>query len=181
MSKRASDGNSSPGANKFDPARFQVPAQDHHGHSAREWCRVNPQVDHEIDAIVQSKNWPFRTKGDFMRWAIVEGIRTISKLAPVPNSHQAIMEIMIENARQAETWTTFKTSMDQTEAAVKSYIATGNEEEALKLLSSTRSLALRIDEDMWRNQILKELENRFGPFLERHKKRAVKLHRAVGQ
>jgi hypothetical protein len=165
----------------YDPSHYIVPGQDHHGHSVRVWCRVQPSIDHEIDAIIQSKNWPFRVKGDFIRWAIYEAVKRMGKLKPVPNSMIVVADVIMDQCKQADLWLRFRSSIDTLEQTVKSFTDSGNEEEALKLLSSTRSQVLKLEEAMWRDQYLAELDKRFSHIWGRHRDRAVRLDRATKQ
>lgn len=166
-----SGSDSSTTTTRYDPSHFIVPAGDSHGHSVREWCRVNPVVDHELDAIVTSKKFPFRTKGDLMRWAIWEGIKKLEKMETVPNSMVNVAEVMLEAARQATLWAQFKATLDAVENSVKLYMNSGNEAEALKLLSRCKAEAMKIPEDMWRNQFLEDMKKRFGHVWDRQKKK----------
>lgn len=163
---------------QYDPSHYIVPGQDHHGHSVRVWCRVQPSVDHEIDAIVSSKNWPFRVKGDFVRWAIWEGIKRLEKMKPVPGSMIVVAETIMETCKSSEMWLKFRSSIDAAEHTVKSFMEANNEQEALKLLSQIRSEVLKLEEAPWREQYLQEFDKRFGILWERHRKSAIRLDRA---
>ena len=92
----------------FDPGYFVVPAQDHNGHSVRVWCRVQPTVDHEIDKVVESKAFPFRVKGDFVRWCIWEGVKRIQKMKPVPGSLIVVAESIMATCKAKQNWLAFK-------------------------------------------------------------------------
>lgn len=163
----------------YNPSHFTVPGQDHKGHSVRLWCRVQPSCDHEIEAIVQSHNWPFKTKGDFCRWAIWEGVKRIEKMAPVPGSMIVVAETILESCKASQHWLKFKSSVDATESTVRALIDSGNEEEALKLLSSLRTQVLKLEEASWREQWLNEWDKRFGHLWERAKQNPVQLTQAV--
>jgi hypothetical protein len=169
------DGDTVVVGDKYDPSHFLVPAQDHKGHSVREWFRVSPTIDHEIDAVVTSKKFPFRTKGDLIRWGVYEAVKRLEKMEDIPNSMINVAEIIIEQSRHAEMWGKFRSSLDALEHAVKSYVDTGNEAEALKLLSRVRTEVLKIPEDVWREQYVGEMDKRFGHIWKRNKSKAVSL------
>ena len=171
--------NGNGGMQTYDPSHFVVPGQDHKGHSARLWCRVQPSCDHEIEAIVQSHNWPFKTKGDFCRWAIWEGVKRIEKMAPVPGSMIVVAETIMESCKAHQQWLKFKSSVDATEETVRALIDSGNEEEALKLLSTLRTQVMKLEEASWREQWLHEWDKRFGHIWERAKQKPVDLSVAV--
>lgn len=159
----------------YDPSHYSVPGQDHKGHSVRIWCRVQPSIDHEIEAIVQSRNWPFRTKGDFARWAIWEGVKRLEKMAPVPGSMIVVAETILESCKVSSQWLKFKNSIDATESTVRALLDSGNEYEALKLLSGLRTQVLKLEEASWREQWIGEFDKRFGHLWERAKRNAVNL------
>jgi len=142
---------------------------------------VQPTVDHEIDAIIQSKNWPFRVKGDFIRYAIYDAVKRLEKHKPVPNSMVVVADVIMDQCKQADLWVRFKSSIDSLEHTVKSFLDAGNEEEALKLLSNTRSQVLKLEEAMWRDQYIAELDKRFSHLWARNKSKAVRLDRATKQ
>lgn len=162
----------------YDPSHYSVPGQDHKGHSVRIWCRVQPSIDHEIDAIVQSHNWPFRTKGDFARWAIWEGVKRLEKMAPVPGSMIVVAETILESCKASAHWLKFKNSIDATEDTVKALMDSGNETEALKLLSGLRTQVLKLEEASWREQWIREFDKRFKHLWDRAKNNPANLSQA---
>lgn len=163
----------------YDPTYFVVPARDHQGHSVRVWCNVPPSIDHEMNVIMATHNWPFRVKGDLFRWALWEGVQRLEKMAPVPGSMIVVAETLVETCRATEHWLAFKTSVDKTEATVKALMDSGNEQEAIKLLSSLRTQVLKLEEASWRDQWMGEFDKRFGHIWDRHKKNAVSLSAAA--
>lgn len=162
------------GRKKDDPGNYIIPAQDHHGHTARIACRVQPTVERQIDVVVQSKKFPFRGEGDFMRWAVWEGLKEIEKRSDCPNNFLLMAENNIALARDAVYWHTFQTSLDTLQKTVEMHISSGSEGEALGLLADAKANALKMEEDVWREKYLKEMERRFGHIWERFKgKRAT--------
>lgn len=177
MSKK--NGTLSHSQESYDPGHYLVPGQDHHGHSVRVWCRIQPTIDHEIDAVIASKNWPFRVKGDFIRWAIYDAVKRLEKHKPVPNSMIVVADVIMDQCKQADLWLRFRSSIDALDHTVKSFMDAGNEEEALKLLSNTRAQVLKLEEAVWREQYLTEFDKKFGHLWDRHKRRAVALNKAA--
>lgn len=162
-------------ARKYDPKDWIVPGQDHNGNSVREWFRCQPTMDREIEVILTARKFPFRVKGDLLRWAVWEGIKKLNRMEDIPTSMFNVAEIMIKTSREAEMWHKFRTSIEVTKKAVQDYVDTGNEEEALKLLSAIKAEVIKIEEDVWRRNYLEALEKEFGHIWERNKKRAAKL------
>lgn len=162
---------------KNDPGGFIVPARDHQGHKVRIFCSIQPTLDHEIDCILASKNWPFKVKGDFMRWAVSEGVKKLETTEPVRGSMMVVAETILETCRSAILWIKFRSSIEATEQTVKSMIDGGNEEEALKLLSRLHTEVLRMEEDSWREQYLEEFGKKFSHLWQRNHPSAASLAR----
>jgi hypothetical protein len=162
----------------YDPSYYRVPGRDHQGHSVRIYCNIQPTLDHEIDVIMASHNWPFRVKGDFFRWAVWEAVKRLEKMKPVPGSMIIVAETIMASCKTKEHWLAFKNSIDSTESTVKALIESGNEAEALKLLSELRTQVQQLEEAGWREQWLGEFNKRFGHLWERAKKSAVGLNAA---
>lgn len=163
------------GTAKYNPNDFQIPARDHQGHSVRLWCNVQPTVDHEINAIMGSKNWPFKVKGDFVRWCVWEGVKRISKMKSASGSMIVVAETIMESCKAANQWLKFKASVDATEDTVKALMDSGNETEAYKLLSGLKVQVQKLEEASWRDQWMGEFQKRFGHLFDRAKKTAISL------
>lgn len=164
---------------RYDPQDFILPGQDHNGNSERIFCRVQPSIERELDVIVQSRNWPFKTKGDVIRWCVHQGIKMLERMEPMPNTFMPVAESIQAAARDQEYWHAFQTSLDQLEKTIGLHMNSGSEEEAMKLLSECKTSALKIQEDIWREKFMKEFERRFGHVFERMKGKRIKL--GVGQ
>jgi ParB-like chromosome segregation protein Spo0J len=97
----------------------------------------------------------------------------------VPGSMIVVAETIMESCKAADQWLKFKTSVETTETTVRNLLDSGNEEEALKLLSQLRTNVLKLEEASWREQWLMEWNKRFGHIWERAKKSAISLSSAV--
>jgi hypothetical protein len=165
-------------ASKYDPAQYLIPARDHQGGTTREWFNVTPQVDHELNVVLASKLWPFRLKGDVIRFFVADGLRRLQKLEPVPGSMMAAAETIIETCRAQEIFLKFKSSIDQVEHTVSALAQSGNEAEVIKLLSKVRKQAGEMTEPLWRKQYMEEFDKRFGHIVQRGMAKAVRLNQA---
>lgn len=173
MAKRTNDGS---GSIRYDPADFIIPAQDHNGHSERVFCRVQPALDREVDSIVQSRQWPFKTKGDMVRWCVWQGAKSLERMEPVPNSFMAVCDNIITTCRDRDHWLAFQTSLDVLQKSVEMHMNSGSEGEAMKLLAECRAKAMLIEEPVWREKYINDMNKRFGHIYERTKGKGVKLH-----
>ena len=59
-----------------------IPAANKYGHSATLSCKVLPEMAVEIQALVQSGRFPFRTNSDLMRHALDSSIRELNDSEP---------------------------------------------------------------------------------------------------
>lgn len=149
----------------YNPADFVIPASDHQGHSERVWCRIQPQHDRAISVIMKSGNFPFRTEGDFMRWAIVRAIAVCNQLEPMPGfigAADAITEILRQEAYLQELTSMFA----KMETVINHHIATGANGEARKLLQTILGRIRAIEEPYWKRKCEDDLVKRFGHLLE---------------
>lgn len=110
-----------------------------------------------------------------MRWALYEGIKRLEKQKPVPGNMLSVAETIVETCRAQELLLSFRSSVDAVEHAVKEFMGSGNEQQALKLLSKVRSEVLKMTEDSWRTQYIRELDMRFGHLWAKQKGKGVRL------
>lgn len=150
---------------KYDPADFLVPGQDHMGHSERLWCRVQPLHQRQVEIVVKSKNWPFRTNGDVLRWALVRGLKQLEQMENVQSflgQADAINEIVRQELYMME----FSRLFDNLEKVISQHLAAGAKGEARKLVAITKAKVEAIEEPYWKSKCLEEMKRRFGHILE---------------
>lgn len=145
---------------KYDPSDFIIPAQDHQGHSEREWARVMPSVDRTISTIVGSRRFPFKTKGDLIRWCIVRGTKVLEKMEPMPGfvgRSEAIMDMLRDEIYMQEYTNMFQTL----QRVVDGYVSMGESAQAKRLVAQTKAKILAMEEEFWRNKCLQMLAQKF--------------------
>lgn len=149
----------------YNPADFIIPASDHQGHSERVFCRLQPQHDRAMSVVMKSGNFPFRTSGDLMRWAIVRGLKVLNRLEPMPGflgAADAITEILRQEVYQQELTHMFA----KMESVMAAHIAAGAGGEARKLLTTILAKVRVIDEPYWKEKCEADVMRRFGHLLE---------------
>ena len=65
--------------------KFIIPAKDHQGHTERGWFHMPPPVDRALEVVLREHHFPFRTKGDVIRWCVVTGLKMLEKLMLLVN------------------------------------------------------------------------------------------------
>jgi hypothetical protein len=157
---------SEPGATaataKYDPGKYLIPGQDSQGHHERIYCRVQPGIVRQIEVLLRTKKFPFRTNGDVMRWCVWAGLKVLDRMEPTPNTFlsrcEAVQEILRNELYQLE----YMTALGNLEKAVAMYVSMGAAGEARRCVAKVQAQFKIIEEEYWRNKMLKELTGRFG-------------------
>lgn len=145
----------------FNPEDFRVPANDTHGHSEREWFRVQPGHDRQIDTIVGSRAFPYRSKGDLIRHAVVRHLDWLETLAPIPSVTRQV-DAIIQIVREEEFHADFNEVFELLSERVGRYLAQGNVDQARSLVSRVHADIDRMPHGVWRDQYLREINARWG-------------------
>lgn len=151
---------------QFDPAQFRIPAKDSKGHDARCQFRTQPGHVNMAEAIVTSKQFPFRTRGDLYRWALDFGLKWLERQKPVPSvtaEVDAIMEVM----RTEEFRKELEQTINQLASQVTELLGKNSEGEARRLVLKIKRHVTRMPEGYWRDRYIKELDDRFGYLLDK--------------
>lgn len=152
---------------KYDPADFIVPASDTKGHSERVWCRMQPGHDRQLEVILGTKKFPFRSKGDIIRWAVVRGIKILEQMEEMPSvtsQVDAIVEFMRDEEFQASFASVFEVASQRVNAALINGPRGMNH--AKHLASKFRHQISKMPSGYWKNEYLERFEREFGHLLE---------------
>lgn len=137
---------------------FIVTAQDDKGHSVRETVRISSELERDIDVIVQGRKFPYQTRGDLMRHAIVRHLEWLHKLEPgfpkhLLSAYQAQQDVMREEEMRLSAHNVFKKLHDQVEA----YLASGEPGEARRVAATVRARLAGTEDSAWKRRF----ESRF--------------------
>lgn len=150
----------------YDPSDFCIPAQDHQGHSERLWCRVQPLHDRQVDVILRSKNWPFRTKGDVIRWALVRGLKVLETMEPNVKGFMQQADAINDMLRDEQYMQEFMGIFEKMSKVVNQHIAMGAPGEATRLVAQIRHKLDQMEgEPHWKKKCMEQLKERFGHLL----------------
>ena len=154
-----------PYRNKYPPESFIIPGQDNNGNSVRVWCRVIPLLERSMDILFASHKFPFKSKGDLMRWCIKMGVERLEEMEPALGSVTAQVDAMLSVLRDEELHHSFLTLFNTMAGTVGMHIQAQALGEARRVISDMRRMMDRIDNDYWRGRYQKELEDKFGHLL----------------
>ena len=147
-----------------NPKEFRVPATDTKGHNVRVWFRAQPGHAHQMETIVQSKKFPYRTKGDLLRHALLRHLRWLESQEALP-SVTAAVDSILDIMRDEEFASEFQLVWAKLSERIAMHLGNGSAGEARRLLLEVKRHIVAMPDCYWRDAYLKELETRYGYLL----------------
>ena len=146
-------------------SEFLIPSGDAQGHSVGLSFRLPKDWVAQINTILLSRKFPYKSLGYFMRHALLRHFNYLSKLEYIPKSTiaqiRAMIELMEEDAKQQG----FELAIEKLSERVSFYVGRQQYGRAagfvLKFLEKTEE----IEEDYWRDYIQTAIRQRFGNLL----------------
>src|SRR5437667_163491 len=80
---------------KYKPEDFIVPPNDSKGRGHRFSLSIHPAHNRELDIIVASRKFPFKTNADIMRWCLLRGLKILESLEAVPSVSGQVEAMMV--------------------------------------------------------------------------------------
>jgi len=149
----------------YDPREFIVPAEDSKGHSSRAWFRLQSGHDRQLDIVLKSRRFGYRTKGDIIRHAVVRHLRWLDSLEAIPSvtaQVDAVQEVLRDHLFQQEFVGTFNMIGN----VVNMHLSLGAPDEAAKLVASLKAHLELMPDGFWKEKYLAEIDSRYGRLLE---------------
>jgi len=150
--------------NKPEPAEFIIPASDPKGHSARHWFRCIPAMARQTEQIIQTKKFPYRTKGDLLRHALHRHVSWLSSIEPmvtISGQVDAILEIM----RDEEMNNDFALVFDKMKERIAQHLAIGSRREAARLVLTIQNCIKEMPEGYWKDRYKNKIKRKYGDLL----------------
>lgn len=121
--------------------------------------------DRQVDVILRSKNWPFRTKGDVLRWCVVRGLRVLEAMEPTITSKgfmqqaDAIQDMLRDELYMQEYMSMF----EKLQEVCSKHVAMNCQSEAVRLIAQVKHKIDSIEgEPNWKRKCQVALQERFG-------------------
>lgn len=150
-------------ATRFRADDFIIPASDTNGHNARQYFRAQPGHAQQVSIFVGSKRFPYRTKGDLLRHAMVRHLKWLAELEGTVPSVMSQVDAIMEVARHEEFQIEFRQVFNKVGEVINSLMASGDENEARRfLLRIGRNIKDMPPEDHRKKKYEDELDRRFG-------------------
>lgn len=144
----------------IDPREFIVPASDGRGHSDRIWLRIQSGHDRQMSIVLNSKWFPYRSKGDIIRHAIVRHLSWLETLAPM-QSVTAQVDSILEMMREEEFNNEFKEVMSRLDDQVSHYLASGQVGRARSLVARVLSKVEQMPESEWKDSYVQTINEKY--------------------
>lgn len=141
----------------LDPAQFRVSGTDSKGHSNRVWANIQPVHLNAIDILVQSNNFPYRTRGDLIRHALIRHMHWLERIHKPLNSVTGAVNAMNAMLRDAEFRSEFVEMIGKIVKQVEDLV---NEEDipaARKLLLNIMRELATMPDGYWKDKYEKTL------------------------
>ena len=156
---------------KFSEHRYNIPASNELGQSWPISASVMLDENRMMEELVASKavsHW--RTKADFIRWAIHEGLKQIRQELPYLSKEMGRVESLVEYLNHEERRAQFVKMLDKVERSVQSWLDLDAVDEARRLVSNIGE-RVRTEfgnpEDEWiRLEVSKRLKKYEGLFVD---------------
>jgi len=145
---------------------FIVPIiKDKNGHDARIFARVSPVIAQQIDLVVASKFFPYRTGAMLIRHAIHNHLRWLEGLASV-KSVMAQVDAIDEILREDEFNKDSEERVKRFTKHINEYLENAQVGRAQALLARVLEKIEQMPDGEWKDLYRQKITNRFGPMLQ---------------
>jgi len=158
----------------LNPIEFRVPATDTRGHTNRMYFRCQPGHSHQVVVCIESKRYPYRTKGDLLRHAMARHLRWLEVLAPIP-SVTAEVDAILDIMRDEEFNNEFQLVFEKLSERINSHMGQGAVGEARRLLLQVQGRIGRMPDGYWKDKYHKEIDDRWGHIIKDAPKASLRV------
>jgi hypothetical protein len=149
----------------INPSDFIIPSSDAHGHSERLFIRIQPGHDRQLSTVLASKYFPYRSKADIVKHAIIRHLKWLETLAAIP-SVTAQVDAIIEIVREAEFQSEFDETFARVDSQVSTHITNGRLPRARALIAQVISKIDLMPDGDWKEIYRQRLLDRYGNMLD---------------
>jgi hypothetical protein len=147
-------------------SEFLIPSGDAQGHSVGLSFKLPKEWVNQINTILLSRKFPYKSTGYFMRHAVLKLFEYLERLETIPGSTIAQIRSMIDLMEEDAKQQGFELALDKLSERVAYYTGRGETNRAAGFVLHFYHKTDDIMEDYWREYIQKALKQRFGKLLE---------------
>ncbi len=144
---------------------FRIGASDTNGHSARHWFRTIPQAAMQVEQVVASKKFPYRSKGDLLRHALHRHLAWLGTQGFV-SSISGQVDVILELLRDEELSADFVMVFDKLSERISGHLSSGSKGEAIRLIRMVQNHIGSMPEGYWRQRYADQVKMKFGHLVE---------------
>ena len=116
----------------------------------------------QMEVVVQSKAFPYRTKGDLLRHALHRHLAWLDSLEPNEKSLMGQINLINDVIASEQQMVEFNQSLRRLDAQINTLLATNADGQACKLILQSLSNMEKIPVEYWRDRGEKEIRDRWG-------------------
>jgi hypothetical protein len=143
---------------------WYVGARDAQGHSARLWFTAQPGHARDLNSIVASKKFPYRTVGDVLRHALHRHLKWLYTQGRF-RSVMGQVELLVEICREEDFAMEMRKSVEQMAAILNKHVSNGNTGQAIRFYLKALGAVRGMPDGFWKDKYKTELQSRFGHLL----------------
>jgi hypothetical protein len=140
---------------------YRIGASDTNGHSARHWFRTIPQMAMQVEQIMASKLFPYRSKGDILRHALHRHMGWLASQGAV-SSISGQVDVILELLRDEEMNADFLMVFDKLSDRISNHLSSGSSGEATRLIRMVQDHVGSMPEGYWRKRYQDQITMKFG-------------------
>lgn len=142
----------------LDPAQFRVSGTDSKGHTARVWANIQPMHVNTLDILLQSAKFPYRTRGDLIRHALIRHIHWLEGIHQPLNSVTGAIDAMNAMLRDAEFRAEFVEMIGKIVKQVEGLVSEDDIPAARRLLLGIMRSVSTMPDGYWKDKYEKTLK-----------------------
>jgi hypothetical protein len=145
-----------------DKGLWNIPGSDTKGHSVKKAFRITPQLEMQIEMVLNSKKFPYRTEAELLRHALVKLLKHLDKKESPKDSIMPQIMNIINTVRREEENREFSDVIGKVVNEVSALIAAGNGGRAKDLLEKVLENVDQIQDVYWKEKYKNEIVSKVG-------------------
>jgi hypothetical protein len=133
--------------------------------SIRLFFRCAPILERDLEILRDSKRFPYKTVSDIIRHAVTRHVQWLHRLEEdIPRHYMIGMEAVMEVMRDAEIRGQMAATFQRLDQMVDMALGAGDGQEAMRLMTATRSKVAALPDSRWKRQWLDKFSNKYGKY-----------------
>lgn len=169
MAKDPSEGNRPAEVVDLQAAREMrdmiIPASDNNNDKSTIFCNITPALNRQIDRLLTSNRYPFRSKGDLIRWCVKTGVDRLAASVPEVGDLNIQTNATIRLLQEREYSRVMAAIIQSMSMEVSLSTKEGDLVEARRVVLEIRDTLSKISDKRWRNRYMREIDAKFADLL----------------